>query len=263
MSSAPSLLELQQDLAAAVTGGPQDSIMGWVRGNGLAPDARLRIYRHMVQGDYTEALRSAYPVVNKLVGDEFFESAAARYLRDYPSHSGNLQDYGAKFPEFLLGLEETRDLAYLPDVARLEWARQQAYLAADAEPIAATEFATIPDDAWPKLRFQFHPAVSLVASAYPILDIWLFCQETSPDQLQLRDAAQHVLVWRDGVQVAMQEPEAGYDEFVRALLADEPLSPACQQAQLADAEFDLTACLHLLFEKGIIIGFSAFGNEPP
>ncbi|MGH8162477.1 MAG: DNA-binding domain-containing protein [Gammaproteobacteria bacterium] len=261
MNNAPSLLELQQNFAAAIRGDPQSPIANWVLGNGLEPEARLRLYRHMIQADYSEALRTAYPAVNRLVGEEFFDAAAARYLREHPSRSGNLQDYGAEFPAFLLGLKEARELAYLPDVARLEWSRQQAYLAADAKPLAAEALATIPDDDWSGLRFRFHPAVSRVASAYPILDIWLFCQEASPGELQLRNSAQQVLVWRDGVEIAMQEPDAGCDQFVQALLADESLSAASQRARLVDKAFDLVGCLHFLFENEIVTGFSNSHDE--
>jgi len=104
-------------------------ISAWVLGNGLTPKARLRIYRNIVHNNHAAALRTAYPVVLKLVGEDFFENAAARYLRDYPTRSGNLQDYGSNYAEFLAKMPEASGLAYLPDVAQLEWARQESYLA--------------------------------------------------------------------------------------------------------------------------------------
>jgi hypothetical protein len=85
-------------------------------------DARLAVYHRSVRANHDAALAAAYPVVRRLVGDAFFGEAAARYAQAFPSRCGDLHVYGSAFALFLAQYEHARDLAYLPDVARLEWA---------------------------------------------------------------------------------------------------------------------------------------------
>ncbi|MDE2236068.1 MAG: putative DNA-binding domain-containing protein [Gammaproteobacteria bacterium] len=250
MNNAPSLPELQRQFAAAVAGGTPAALLDTVSGKGLDPAARLQIYRNIVHNNHAAALRTAYPAVLKLVGEDFFESVAARYFRDRPTSTGNLQDYGADFPDYLTRLPEVSGLAYLPDIALLEWARQESILATDAEPVSITEIAktTQPDH----LRITLHPSLRLVSSAHPVLDIWRFCQETDPGNLELSGKSQNVLVWRDGPQIAMQEIDAGVYAFIAALLSTEPLVAAHETALQAAKDFDLSQCLHWLFTNGLV-----------
>lgn len=256
MPSAPSLLELQRAFAAAVTGETEDELTPWIEGRGLAPEARLRVYRNIVSIGHTEALRAAYPVVCRLVGDDFFEGVAVRYLRDVASASGNLQDYGAAFPAFLADLPEAAGVAYLADVAQLEWARQEAYLAADAIPIDRAAFTAVEETDYARLTLNLHPSVRLVRSPYPVFDIWLFCQEDASDDLQLAESGQNVLIRRADAQLAMQALEPGSAAFVAALLANQTLNRALEAASEADATFDLAACLQGLFEMHVVTGYS-------
>lgn len=188
------------------------------------------------------------------MGGDFFAAAAARYIRDCPSRSGNLQDYGARFPEFLERMPEAASLAYLPDVARLEWARQESYLAADAAPPAPEVFAGIPEHGQCKL--SLHPGVRLVASRHPIWDIWMFCQETTSEHLKLSRAGQTVLIWRTAQQLTMQPLASGQRELVALLLAGETLAVAHTRALAANPGFDIAACLHWLLQNNFVTGYS-------
>jgi len=255
MHNTPSLPELQRQFAAAMLGDAPTPLNAWVLGKGLTPEARLQIYRNIVTNNHAAALRTAYPGVLQLVGEDFFESAAARYMRDCPTHSGNLQDYGADFAEFLAQLPEASSLAYLPDVAHLEWARQESYLAADAESVAITVLADVKEPE--SLRLQLHPSLRLLTSAYPVLDIWQFCQQSTTEQLDLSGKQQRVLVWRDGAQVSMQAVDAGTHALIVALLHGTPLAGAHEGALHAKKDFELSACLHWLFTTGLVTSLTA------
>ena len=260
MHNTPSLPELQRQFAAAMLGDESAPLSEWVLGKGLAPEARLQIYRNIVFNNHSAALGTAYPAVQTLVGEEFFEGAAARYLRDCPTRSGNLQDYGATFPEFLAQLPEAAGLDYLPDVARLEWARQESYLAADAPVLSqAALSALLRQPETSALSCRLHPSLRLINSLHPIWDIWMFCQETAPEHLDLSSGEQTVLVWRDANQLAMQPLVAGRCQFITALLTPAPLATAYEQAMAAEANFDLTACLHELLGAGLVTGFFISG----
>ena len=93
---------------------------------------RIGIYRRTIATNYRNALGATYPVVRRLVGTPFFDAAVDAYVEAHPSRSGDLNEYGATFGEFLGGYEPASDLPYLPDVARLEWAIDEANRAADS-----------------------------------------------------------------------------------------------------------------------------------
>jgi hypothetical protein len=264
MATAPSLLELQRQFAAALVGGEvPDSLANLVHGNGLAPEARLRVYRNIVTIGHTDALRTAFPAVCKLTGEDFFAATSVRYLHDCPCASGNLQDYGADFPAFLARLPEAAEVAYLADVARLEWARQQTWLAPDAAALNRGALAPISSGTWPALGLRLHPGLRLLRSSWPIFDVWMFCQEESPGQLELSDTGQNVLLRRAGDQIEMQTLDGGRAAFVGALLAGAPLATAWQRAIAEAPGFGISPCLDWLFGMGVVAGLSAPRGHAP
>ena len=88
---------------------------------GLAPARRFSVYRNNLYARLSDALRSRYPVVERLVGRDFFYAAAAVFIGAHPPSSPVLIEYGEAFPAFLETFEPARELPYLADTARLEW----------------------------------------------------------------------------------------------------------------------------------------------
>ncbi|SMF23138.1 HvfC/BufC N-terminal domain-containing protein [Pseudogulbenkiania subflava] len=254
MTTAPSLLELQRAFSRSVFTGDPAGIAPWVAPHGLTADERLQIYRNMVFNTLGSALKTSYPSVLRLVGEDCFDGVAARYIAAVPSQSSNLQDYGAAFPDFLAAIPETAELPYLADIARLEWARQLAYLAAEATPLAPGRLTERSEDELARTVFVLHPSVHLIDSRYPILDIWRFCQEAdSQDRLQLGGHGQTVLLWRSDTQIAMQTILPGGGCFIAGLLLGMPLGMVIDKAHAQDPAFDLAAHLHLLLQNGLLI----------
>jgi hypothetical protein len=240
----PTLAELQRAFTRRVLTGGDEAILAHVAGRGLAPAERLDIYCNNFINTLTETLRISYPAVDRLVGEAFFDAVAMRYVRGHPPVCGNLQRYGDAFPGFLAELPEAAGLPYLAAVAHLEWARQQAMLAADAEPLTMSALAqTAPDD-YPALQLALHPSVQLLSSPHPVLDIWLYCQRPAPEtELQLRADGDRVLVLRADDEVAMLRLDAGEEVFLRACAGGRALGEAAQTAWAEAPDFDLEACL--------------------
>lgn len=94
MHAAPALPELQRQFLAALYDVGVPGPVSAIDGHGLEPDARLRIYRKSGAAIHTGALRTSYPAVLALVGEDFFDQTALGYRRARPSRSGNLQIFG-------------------------------------------------------------------------------------------------------------------------------------------------------------------------
>jgi len=252
----PSLRELQQAFAAAVY--DDDAALLAHVSDGIFPAARhVQIYRRNTFANLTDALAADYPVVRRLVGDGFFDYAADGYIRRHPPGSGNLHDFGAAFAEFLVEFPPARSLAYLPDVARLEWARQEAYHAAGATPLGVDALAIVPPKKYDALIFELHPSVRMLVSGYPVLAIWEANQPGVQGEttVNLDQGSEHVLVARCGLSVTMAPLGPDEYELLRAFTESKSLVAANDAAVNAGANFDLMRALHRHLQSGAIIGF--------
>ena len=109
-----------------------DAAVAQIRAGKLSAMRRLEIYRHNVYTNLRGALKDIYPVILAIVGEAFFHHAADQFVAAHPSRSGDLNQFGGEWAAFLGSYAHAAELAYLPDVARLEWAWHRAFHAGDA-----------------------------------------------------------------------------------------------------------------------------------
>lgn len=258
MRAAPSLHELQQQFMAALYDPAAPGPLHAIAGHGLAPAARMRIYRRSCNETQTAALRVTYPAVAALVGEAYFEQAARGYRRAYPSRSGNLQAFGDAFAAYLETLPGCRSLPYLPDVARLEWLRQLTILAPESAPLDPEALASAIRSAGDALRPVTHPSLHLLASRHPALTIWNYALHPIEEKLTLDGAGESVALWREDGEVTMAALDPASSACIDAIMRGAPLGAAHRLATVADPGFELDACLASLVEHGLVIGFRPY-----
>jgi hypothetical protein len=234
----PTLHDLQHAFGAALLSS-DPAAAEFVIADGIAPEARLNIYRNTYAGNLVAALRISYPAVRKLVGDDFFEGTARAFVDAHPPRSAYLNEYGEAFAGFLAQFPPAASVPYLADVARLEWAVNVALYAENAPVLDAAKLATLGEHT--DLSFVPHPSVSLVKTAYPANAIWRAVIEENDAALGVVDLAQgpdFLVVSRgaEGVLVATLSEDEW--QFARALFAGVPISRA-----LADAKTDVSPSL--------------------
>lgn len=257
MHAEPTLPELQRRFLAALYDDDAPGPLETIAGNGLEPSARLRVYRHSCNEIQTGALRAAYPAVLALVGAAFFDQTARGYRLAHPSGSGNLQELGADFADYLGSLASLAGFPYVPDVARLEWRRQLSALAADAELVPPDAVAQQLLRGAGSLGIDLHPSVHTLDSHHPVLTIWRYATDPTPAGLQLTGAGERVVLWREDGEVAMATPDAASFACIDALSRGESLRHARAAALAIDPEFDLSACLGSLTGHGLIVALHA------
>ncbi|MBU2992818.1 DNA-binding domain-containing protein [Octadecabacter sp. 1_MG-2023] len=214
--------------------------------DGVQATKRFDVYRNNVAVSLTDALGAAFPVVAKLVGDDFFRAMAGVYLRAHPPSSPVMMFYGEEMPEFLAGFGPAQSVPYLPDIARLELALRHSYHASDATPIAADALAQIAPDSLPQVTFTFAPSVYLIPSRYPLQSIW--AANTSGGDIA--KVAQPALVTRpefDPMVDALTQEQAA---VTQALIGGQPLGQALQNG---GAGFDLGPLLGLILSRNALI----------
>jgi len=177
------LHETQRGFALSMLNADDAAVAMRIGQGALAPAECLAIYRNTFHGVVVNAMRLTYPVVERLVGPEFFEGAARLFLAQNPPQTACLNDYGGDFDVFLARLPEAAPLAYLPDVARLEWAVAQAAVAEDAPRLDPAALMQFPADALGDLRLVPHPSLQLIELAWPVDAIWRAIAEDNEDAL--------------------------------------------------------------------------------
>jgi hypothetical protein len=246
------LRELQAAVGAGILGDAPEALRGVVREDGLAFDRRLQVYRNNSFISLTEVLKATFPVVCRLVDEQFFRYAADAFIRACPPRAPCLSEYGGDFADFLAGFAPAQRVAYLPDVARLEWAINEAYFADDAPSLEPARIAALPQERYGALGFLLHPSCRLVASAYPVDRIW---QAHQPDgdldtPIDLAAGGCRLLVQRRGLDVQMTALDATGHAFLGALSEGRSLQGAYETAAASDGAFDLVATLAAHLARG-------------
>jgi hypothetical protein len=220
------------------------NVAALVLGDGLAPAARLQIYRNNSFITLTEALKATFPVVCRLVDERFFSFAAHAFIRAHPPAAPCLAEYGAGFADFLAAFPPAASLAYLPDVARFEWALNAAYHAPDAPPLAPGRIVAVPTERQAALRFVLHPAVQLFESRFPISRIWESNQGGAESEaIDLDSGGCRLLIYRAGIEVHYLSPDKGSFAFLSALAGGSTFEGGYTAAAEAEPRFDLAAAL--------------------
>ena len=255
------LRELQSAFRDALLDGhdgePAGAIGAEILADELSPESRLAVYRHHVLTTLTSVLKETYPVVVRLVGSLFFAYAADTFVRRHPPGSPCLFEYGAGFAGFLAAFPPCRDLVYLPDVARLEWAMHAALHAEDACATDLDCLREIPQDSLGRVTFRLDPSLTLLSSPWPVDRIWRANQPGADANATLDLGAGGVclevrrlgddVVWR-----TLPKPEHA---FRAGLASGRALDDAAEAALALAADFDLTQALAALFDEALVAGF--------
>lgn len=218
--------------------------------NGRPAGKRYDVYRNNVVVSLTEALASAYPIIRTIVGDEFFDAVAGVYVRKHPPTSPLMIYYGEEFPAFLTRFPPAAHLGYLPDVARVELARRQAYHSSDAKPCSPAKLANLDGSILYDARLVLHPSIRIIWSRYPVFSICRY--NSTEDKSPIGEAREITLISRPEAEVMMQNPTEGTATFIESLL-DDPLGVAMDKAKAAQRDFDLAGNLTELLTAGLLV----------
>jgi hypothetical protein len=258
-----SLLELQRGFGSALAdaaGAARSAAL--FRGPPERALARLAVYRGNVFGNCSKALAGAYPIVRKIVGEEFFEDLSRAYWRSRPSVSGDLNEYGRGFDAFLAGCAQVQDLPYLPDVAHMEWLAHRAYYAADSARFDPSRLAALPPERHPGLRPVLARACALFESHWPLARIWEVHQDdyTGEINVDLGAGGERILVHRPAWRAVVIGLGAADHALLCAIRDGLALGPALEAALAADPAYGPSAALARWVGAGAIVALAA--GEP-
>jgi hypothetical protein len=227
-------------------------------------DPGFAIYRRNLRGNFAQVLALEFPSLQRLLGEQAFRALAQDFQREHPSRSGNLHGIGAPLASYLRSRLAASPRAWLADVAALEWAWEDAAVAADAgSSVDVAAFASLDPDAQMAQRARLHPALRVLRSAAPIHTIW---RDNLPDpsgriaalqadySLSLDRGGEAVVIERPALQVEVSVVPDAEAAWLAALAAGATLGDAIDQALAVDSRFDLGTALTAALRRHRIIG---------
>jgi hypothetical protein len=254
MSDSSSLLETQRGFAAAVrSSAAQQDALPLLAGNAARNRQLLAVYRGNSVANVAKALSLAYPVVERIVGEEFFGGLCRVFWQESPSRSGDLNEYGEGFGDFLANFPHVAELPYLADMARVEWLASRAAHAADHVAATPEQLAGMPMESIGALRFGLQPGLALFESTWPVATIWQQHQADYADEINIDlDNAECMAVHRLGLRVDIAVLSAAELALWRDAQAGQALAAMLEAAFAVDDSFDIQSALQAGFAREFV-----------
>ena len=238
-----SLLEIQRAFAASLRDARADCA--------VSPTANLSIYRNNASSAFRGALEISFPVLRRRVGDDYFRQLAAQYRDAFPSRSGDLHWTGRSFADFLTSHLRDGDYAWLADLARLEWACEEAAIAVDTPATGAEALGAFATEDLEHVLFELQPSLRLVSSGVPIYSVWFANQvdHAPPADQSKGPECGMVRIRHESVEVQILAPDLF--SYLCATAKGATLGEAIAAAGLD--EHRLTEVLGFLFAENLVI----------
>jgi len=256
----------------------------WLQNAGLKTDAAgLLAYQINAQATAQRVLASTYPSMSAMLGAQTLNALALILWQQAPPTCGDLGEWGGALPALLAAHPDLQAWPWLPDSARLDWARHVSERAADAD-LDAQSLHWLGDAAPTHVHLWLKPCVQVLTSNWPITELWHAHQLPAGQQAeaarqalsqveagraseQMSEQASAVVVWRQpwqlhmqaltGAQAAWMLKLAAWDTSLTAADANTDNTKAAQQpvnlASLLDQawpDFDFTDWLTQALSQG-------------
>lgn len=217
----------------------------------------VSIYKNNIAVTLTKTLQQTYPLIVKLLGEDFFATTAREYIQQYPSRNSNLHDYGEYFSHFLSEYSAITDLIYLPEVAQFEWLCHSLYFAADHEAFDLRVLKDIAPANYGELHFLLHPASRVVKFQYPLLRIIDLCKHDCDDDINIGEGGGiNLLIIRRELDIKLVPLEPADYVFLNALQDNHSLAVAYKAATLIDDKFNLETKLKSWIQDKTIVNLA-------
>lgn len=248
----PKLPELQKQMMDKITKGESAEGLPIENQPPFSSEQRLNVYKNNMTMTLRDVINQAFPVTALLLGEKFMAFAVNEFTGIAPPDSGDMNAYGAGFPEFLEHLPNLNQFAYVPDVARLEWLAQEAYLSPRRAPLTAEDLAAVEDPVNLKLHLQ--PHVKLLRSGWPVDKLWNRVTEEGAalKDFEMKPAETYAAIFRAGDNISVWSISEGGYRFLEYLQSEPTFAFAAEAGMRAEPDLSLDRLLATLMQQNLL-----------
>jgi hypothetical protein len=190
-----------------------------------ADPARQRVYRRLVRGSLSGAIRRAMPHARRIAGESVIDAHIARFLAEQPIQTRLVRMIASEFAAFLEQHPADAPRA-LVELVQWEALEIPVSLAADA--------AIVPGDPKDDARVEMHPSARLAAYAHPV---HLVTRDTGALP-SAREQPTILLAWREGERFTWRTLSGGAAKVLVELASDLPIARALDAVDAKSAPDD-------------------------
>lgn len=166
----------------------------------LSAEQALNIYHQGVKRKTLNILKGIYPVCQKILGIELFDTIAADYVRCSPLQTADFFPFAATFVEFIAEYCLSSEFAVIAQVARLEWKIYLLLREYNSPELDLEALAQVDATAQGEIFFHLPIGALLLQSDYPLDEIMKVNQPDYEGEswIDVKSGEFYFLVWRAG-----------------------------------------------------------------
>lgn len=244
------LFHWQQQMLKLAQGHTIDERSFLPKGTNLS--ARLQAYSHNYQGGLTSFLRISYPQVFTHLEAQYFDFICQAYIVRNPMIKNAIDQYGHTFPDYLeqqISIrKEMETFAFLPDIARVDWAVQSSYYTLPRPKFDFDAFSQLSLDQQQNVHLLLAQDIHLVSSYWPLEQLWQFHKGTKElGEIEYKKDKNWIMIERPEAVVNVKNVSSLFAEYLSSIKQGATL------AELVDLDPDL---LPQFISSGWVVGFS-------
>jgi hypothetical protein len=165
------LRDIQQSFKAAMAESARDwkaAELGIQERPPLSTKTRVEIYHYAYLARIAESIQEDYEPLMQWIDEAGWNEIVRAYLQVYPSTYRTLAEVSRHFPEFLDSILQPGDPKFLPDLARLEWAKTCSRVTHTTADANVLPLAGLADQNLSQVELCLNPSLHLLTSEWPV-----------------------------------------------------------------------------------------------
>ncbi len=183
----------------------------------LTTQTRVGIYHYAYLARVGESLQEDFAPLLQWVDENGWDEIVRAYLNTFPSHYRTLAEVSRHFPEFLDSIIQPGDPKFLPDLARLEWAKIEAQVTLTTPSKKVLPLTALAGQNLSQVELVLNPSLQLFTSEWPVDKL-----RRRGDTVAFRELVR-LAIYRDTEQVRTERLRARQWELLARMEAGESL----------------------------------------
>lgn len=249
------LREVQKVFAQALNEHQTSGLAKMIKQGRFAPEELVQVYQNNFEISFTDALAAIFVSLEKIVGSVCFAQLARRYLRDHPSGSGDLHQFGSHLAASLSQTPGLENLPYLSDIASIDWAWHEVFHAEGPTWPEADALQQQLQAMQGDIAFVFNTSFRLLITSHSVFRLWCHCRETQgfedESNLAFEPGSEYVLLYRQGLDVVVQTLGQKQGRWLQSLGRGKTLLQTCAD-ESAGHDAGLLEFLRFIISTGLV-----------